>query len=370
MAEPVFLNSTTAHAWNKDRSQLAVANSNLVYIYEAKGDDPKGWKRIYTLEEHVMTVTGIDWNHETNSIATSGQDRNAYVWTLENNDWKPVLVILRIGRAATCIRWSPNGKKFAVGSGSKQIPLCHYEKSQDLWVAKMVKKAGRSTILSVDWSPNNLFLIAGCCDFKCRIFSAYIKDVDDDAKVDEAYSAVFDKDLIPTCGETLAEFDQSRGWVEASRFAPNGLRFAFCGHDSTVHFGDIASGKTDVQSIIRRNLPLRSIVFLTNDLAIGAGYDCVPIVYEYKNGSWQEKGSLDNGESGKNKGPQKKGAFDDAKNMWQQKSSLGKDNAADDVALPFRHQNCINDICVQNETTFSTSGIDGRVLLWDVTKKY
>jgi len=58
------------------------------------------------------------------------------------------------------------------------------------------------------------------------------------------------------------------------------------------------------------------------------------------------------------------------KNMWQQKSTLGKDNATDDVALPYRHQNCINDIYVQSETLFSTSGIDGRVLSWDVTKKY
>ena len=38
------------------------------------------------------------------------QDRNAYVWTLQGNGtWAPTLVILRINRAATCVKWSPLG---------------------------------------------------------------------------------------------------------------------------------------------------------------------------------------------------------------------------------------------------------------------
>lgn len=39
------------------------------------------------------------------------QDRNAYVWCLnEEGKWKPTLVLLRINRAATCVRWSPQGR--------------------------------------------------------------------------------------------------------------------------------------------------------------------------------------------------------------------------------------------------------------------
>lgn len=38
------------------------------------------------------------------------QDRNAYVWTIDDKGkWKPTLVLLRICRAATCVKWSPNG---------------------------------------------------------------------------------------------------------------------------------------------------------------------------------------------------------------------------------------------------------------------
>ena len=44
---------------------------------------------------------------------------------------------------------------------------------------KHIKKPIRSTVLSLDWHPNNVLLAAGSCDFKCRIFSAYIKEVEE-----------------------------------------------------------------------------------------------------------------------------------------------------------------------------------------------
>jgi len=49
------------------------------------------------------------------------------VWTKEGGEWKPVLVVLRIQRAATCVKWSPFENKFAVGSGARSISICHFE---------------------------------------------------------------------------------------------------------------------------------------------------------------------------------------------------------------------------------------------------
>ena len=43
-------------------------------------------------------------------ICNLSKDRNAYVWTLQDGKWKPTLVILRINRAATCVKWSPKGE--------------------------------------------------------------------------------------------------------------------------------------------------------------------------------------------------------------------------------------------------------------------
>jgi len=317
-----------------------------------------------------MRVTGIDWAHATNSIATSSQDRNAYVWTLsDKKEWKPTLVVLRIGRAATCIKWSPNGMKFAVGSGSKQIPVCHYEQSQDMWVAKMIKKAGKSTIISVDWSPNNMFVIAGGSDFKCRIFSAYIKNVDTDCKVDN-YGGAIDGKAASSFGTTLCEFDASKGWIESVKFSPSGMRFAFSGHDSSVHFGSFDGGKTSIQSIKRKELPLRCIAYLTDTVLVAAGYDCVPVLYEYNGSEWIEKGPIDTGAKSKAAPKKQKSAFGSAFNKFNNASKLGGADKAQDVALPFRHQNMINDIDVYGDKKFTTSSVDGRVLFWDLKQKY
>ena len=46
------------------------------------------------------------------------------------------------------------------------------------WVSKHIKKPIRSTVLSLDWHPNNVLLAAGSSDFKARVFSAYIKEIE------------------------------------------------------------------------------------------------------------------------------------------------------------------------------------------------
>lgn len=57
------------------------------------------------------------------------------------------------------------------------VSVCYYEKENDWWVAKQIKKPLRSTVTSLDWHPNNILLAMGACDFKARVFSAYIKEV-------------------------------------------------------------------------------------------------------------------------------------------------------------------------------------------------
>ena len=70
-------------------------------------------------QQHDKLITAISWAPQTNRIVTCSQDRNAYVWTPTENGWKPALVLLRINRAATCVKWSPKEDKFAVGSGAR-----------------------------------------------------------------------------------------------------------------------------------------------------------------------------------------------------------------------------------------------------------
>jgi len=108
--------------------------------------------------------------------------------------------------------------------------------------------------------------------------------------------------------------------------------------------------------------------FLTDNLAVGGGYDNVPIVYENKGGRWEETGPLDKGKTtGK---VVQKTAFDSSLGKFENTGKLGKASATDDIALPFRHQNIINDIVVYADGKFTTSSVDGRVLHWNIKNSY
>lgn len=154
--------------------------------------------------------------------------------------WKPTLVLLRINRAATFVRWSPNEDKFAVASGARYamfwhlkvspcltlyffsaIAICSFDPESDWWVSRQLKKPIRSTVLSVDWHPNNVLLAAGSADMKARVFSAYIKDVDT-----KPQPSVWGEKLPfnTLCGEYGSP---SGGWVHGVGFSPSGDVLAF-----------------------------------------------------------------------------------------------------------------------------------------------
>ena len=90
----------TCHAWNADRTEVAVCpNNNTVVIFRKPATADGPWERVATLTEHDALVTDIAWAPKTNRIITTAQDRNAYVWTKEGSaEWKPMLVILRMNR--------------------------------------------------------------------------------------------------------------------------------------------------------------------------------------------------------------------------------------------------------------------------------
>ena len=169
----------SSHCWSGDGSHLALSlNNNEVQVMK-KGTGAGKWTTSATLSQHDLEVTGIDWAPKTNRIVTCSSDRNAYVWTLEEDGtWKHCMVLLRINRAATCAKWSPEENKFAVGSGARLIAVCYHDTNDNWWVSKHIKRPIRSKIVCLDWHPNNCLLAAGSTGFKVRVFSAYVQDVE------------------------------------------------------------------------------------------------------------------------------------------------------------------------------------------------
>ncbi|TFK76369.1 actin-like protein ARPC3 [Pluteus cervinus] len=367
----------SSHAFSPDHSQVAVSlNTNDVQIFSKQGTE---WVSTDTLSEHDKLITSIDWASSSNRIVTASQDRNAYVWqqTADADGkivWKPTLVLLRINRAATHVRWSPKEDKFAVASGARAIAVCSFDPENNWWVSKLLKKPIRSTVLAIDWHPNNVLLAAGSADMKARVLSAYIKEVD------ERPSPTIWGSKLPfntICGEFTSP---SGGWVHTVGFSPSGDALAFASHDSSV---SIVYPGSPVINIKLPTLPFVTLTWTTENSLVAAGHDCQPVVFSGAQDGWQVVGSLDDTSAAKSPVGSKSGyggsptvgrlnagafaTFRDADSRGQ--SSIAGSGSGDTKLLTV-HQNTITsvrpyEIHGGQVTKVSTSGVDGNLVIWN-----
>ncbi|GJN89011.1 hypothetical protein Rhopal_001982-T1 [Rhodotorula paludigena] len=388
----------TAHAFNGDRTQVAVSpNSNEVHIYATDGS---GWHLQHVLTEHDKLVTSIDWAPQTNRLVTCAHDRNAYVWTYETHPetgkpaWQPTLVLLRINRSATCVRWSPNEEKFAVASGARTISVCQYDAESDWWVAKHLKKPLRSTVLSLDWHPNSVLLAAGGADGVARVFSAFIKGVDQKPEP-TAWGERLPFNTV--CGEFISP---AGGWVHGIAFSPSGAALAFVSHDSTltvVYPSAPEQPPAAVYTVNLPSLPCLTLTWTSESALVAAGHDCQPLVFEGSaEAGWAQTGSLDQrtGSGGSRAGsgaatPSGIGRLNrsEAFNMFRAADSRGVTSApaapgggalgvgqkltSHGTELLTVHQNTITSVRAYEGapgavTKVSTTGVDGRLVVWPV----
>ncbi|KAI8461682.1 WD40-repeat-containing domain protein [Phakopsora pachyrhizi] len=381
----------TAHSFSLDRSLLAVCeNSNEAKIYR-KGSG-SSWNLTDTLNEHDKVITSIDWAPHSNRIVTASQDRNAYVWQYGpdplNPDgshvWQPTLVLLRINRSATFVRWSPDEAKFAVGSGARAIAVCQYDAESNWWVAKHLKKPLRSTVLSVAWHPNSVLLAAGSADATCRVLSAYIKGVD--SKPEPTVWG----ERIPfntICGDFSSP---AGGWVHDVSFSPSGDALAFVSHDSTVTivYPSAPDAPPSAVHVIKLpSLPLVSLTFCGEDTFVAAGHDCQPLVFQGdSNRGWKLVKTLEEfkgvGSPQQQRTPS--GGIgrlnNDAFNLFRSADSRGVMTAAGEggsnggsrAGLETVHSNTITSVrkfagADGSISHISTSGSDGKVVIWDIS---
>lgn len=347
----------TCHAWDKERKSIAIApNNNEVHIY--KFSEGK-WTLSDKLTEHQQHVTGIDWSPvDNNKIVTCGADRNAYVWKMSDGKWKPTLVILRINRAATCVQWSPLGDKFAVGSGARVISVCYFERENDWWVSKHIKKPIRSTVTCLDWHPNNYLIACGSTDFKARVFSGYIKEIE--SKPEATH---WGKKMM--FGNLMAEFSNGGGgWVHDVAFSASGTKLLWVGHDSSISVVD-ASQDNLLTTVKTQFLPFFSCSWISENNIVAAGYDCAPMIFSYAdNGSLSFQAKLD----GNNK--QQQAATFNALKHFQNLDSTATSQETSET-LSTQHQNTITELRLHTGsktscTMLSTVGIDGQLVLWNV----
>ncbi|KAK4199146.1 putative actin-related protein 2/3 complex subunit 1A [Triangularia verruculosa] len=355
----LFHNPIADHSFSADRQTLAIARDTTVELYGRVGN---GFKLKDELKGHDKTVTSIDIAPSSGRIVTCSQDRNALVWEPTPQGYKPTLVLLRINRAATFVRWSPNETKFAVGSGDRLIAICYFEEENDWWVSKHLKKPIRSTITTVAWHPNSVLLAAGSTDAHARVLSSFIKGVD--ARPEPtAWGERLPFNTI--CGEYL---NNSAGWIHSVAFSPSGDALAFAAHDSSVTVVYPSAPEQPPKAVVTINtqlLPFMSLIWNGEAEIIAAGYDCEAFRLKGGINGWQLSGTVEaKGRPG----------LDDAReesalNMFKQMDLKGK--VKDDTQLKTVHQNTVTMLRPYETrgdavTKFSSSGVDGRLVIWNV----
>jgi actin related protein 2/3 complex subunit 1A/1B len=337
----------------------------LVFFSPVAGAAPsRTFTKAHELNEHDQLVSALDWAPTSNRLVSCSHDRNSYVWTHTEDGatppagcagtgtWKPTLVLLRINRAAVAVKWSPKENKFAVTSGAKCVSVCYFEAENDWWVSKVIKKH-KSTVTSVHWHPNNCVLATGSTDFKARVFSAFVKEIDDKASAP-----------VTKCGELLAEI-QARGWVHEVRFSPSGARLAFVAHDSSIGILDwsVEAGAGEPTVLLSETLPFTRLAWVSEDALVATGHDMNPYLISSQGGQWAVRGAMDKGDSG---AAQVKQGVSAAFAKFQAQASTGQD--AKGEGLKTRHQMLISGLEHHSDNLLSSSGLDGRFAFWDLGK--
>jgi len=343
-------------------------NTNELWIYgNCLAQDVSSWEKLYTLTEHDLLISSIDWSPVTNKIVTCSHDRNAFVWTFsqEEGTWKPSLVVLRIDRAALDVKWSPDGKKFAVASGSKSVPVCHYQALEDWWVSSMIKKH-KSTVQAISWHKNSQLLATASTDFKCRIISAFNSAVDQTQDI-----GPFDTPL--PFGEVYCEFN-CNGWVNNVSWSPSGDWLSFVGHDSSIHFVYFNGSTPIVQTLRYPDLPFNTLNFLSDKGVVACGHDYNPFLFYFNGDAWVFLKKLDE-QSTKvttTTTSSESGAAA-ARALFQNKVSIKQDTKEAET-LWTKHESAIT--CCQSlgrvgediSRGFSTCAMDGRLVKWAVNE--
>jgi actin related protein 2/3 complex subunit 1A/1B len=279
------------------------------------------------------------------------------------------------------VKWSPDGRKFAVASGSKKAMICFYEPTNNWWVAKETRKH-KSTVLALAWHPSGLVLATVATDYTARIFSARIEEVDgvQNAAMDSATPF----GVLPDAGELITEFEVTRAWLNDVSWGPSGRTLGFVGHDSLLHvvtFGAFISGSEPVaptlQTIKCPTLPATRVLFLSDEALVTVGHSMNPEIYTRNaaTGAWSFSFYADI--RAEIKKEEVLGGVAAARAMFASKTSKGQSSQSNiEAEIWTKHQNAIVSIKAYTASSssgtpviksFSTSGNDGRVVIWNLS---
>ncbi|UYV71688.1 ARPC1A [Cordylochernes scorpioides] len=183
---------------------------------------------------------------------------------------------------------------------------------------------------------------------------------------DEGYIKELDAKPSPTSwgakqtiGNVMAEFSNS-GWVHCVAFSRDGSLLAWVSHDSSISIADSTKGMA-VTTVKTKYLPFLTCIWANTSDLIVAGYDCCPMLFQYKQDQLTFVSKLDKSQKKEVDGFSAMRKFRDL-----DKRAL-VENLVGDTLLATLHQNAITLVTRHSDTgSFCTSAMDGNMVIWDM----
>jgi len=166
--------------------------------------------------------------------------------------------------------------------------------------------------------------------------------------------------------------------VHSVGFSPSGDVLAFASHDSSISI--VYPSGPVIYNIRITSLPFVTLTFTSEDALVAAGHSCQPIVFSGNSSSgWSRVGSLDDTTAPKSAGGSLKSpggvgrlnsaAFATFRNAAERGQGSPGGATADGESggeLGTVHQNTITSVRWYGPGKVSTSGVDGKLVIWDV----
>eukprot|EP01124_Arcella_intermedia_P029007 TRINITY_DN6020_c0_g1_i2.p1 TRINITY_DN6020_c0_g1~~TRINITY_DN6020_c0_g1_i2.p1 ORF type:complete len:333 (-),score=58.05 TRINITY_DN6020_c0_g1_i2:71-1069(-) len=331
MARVVFsISGILCHSWSPDNQEVAVCFHHKKSFSIYHRIHPDHLQRLYHIKAHQNPISSLEWSRKRDSIITISVDSTAILWNFSRtlNTWTPQPINIRTS-CASLVLWSPLENK--IGScGHKVMSVLPME--EDFFWTKCIRNGISSQVNCFSWHPDNLLVGIGCMDKRVCIYSTTIPQ-------DKRYIKANGSKHPPLpFGQLLFSYSSSSG-VSAMSWSPSGQYLAWFTMDSVAYLMDW--GSQVIWKIRSPYLPFRDCLWMSEGECVAVGYDREPIVFWLVEGQWRVKGSLD-----------------DRRNCREYEELEGE--------LPTFHQNCITSIQQINARTLSTSGEDGRLVIWNL----
>lgn len=354
-----LVDSISCHSWNASGSQVALSpNNSDLHVYSVLED--KSWVQEQVLQLHDRLISGVDWCHARSRLVTCSHDLNAYVLTHRDGQWRPEMVITRLRRAALCVKWSPCGRRFAIGGAAKEVSVCFTEGENDWWGAALIRKHN-SAVTAVAWHPGGELLATVSADGNCRIFNALHSEQCGSSGQAETGSKAF--------GITIHDISLENAWGTAVCWSPSGEQLAFSNHSSQLFVLELpdpsrAVESKNLQRLDTKALPYRDLAFLADDLLVAAGFDGQPHLYSRGHSDWNFHRKIEATLSDRPVLAERQLVSDFSAKLALFKSPIGK--GAEKAGSTPSHSNAILEVQFLGGRRVSTTGLDGKIIVWEM----